>query len=215
MADNIRTTPLRLRPSEHRTILFLGDILMGIGSVFAAIGTWVQYVQYTVNLEALRIIEEALLDGRVMDPIRAQELAERIVNTDVEVPGWFYLLPLIWVILLVELYEPHIAGSGRKTTRGIAIAAVIGLIAFSLLFITRQETDLPRVGVGAFLLFASLLTLGWRMIFIRIYKQTGQMRRMMLVGAGKAGQALAELYNSLGPRSFNIIGYIDDDPRKL
>lgn len=215
MADNIRTTPLRLRPSEHRTILFLGDVLMGIGSVFAAIGTWVQYVQYTVNLEALRIIDEALLDGRVMDPIRAQELAERIVNTDVEVPGWFYLLPLIWVILLVELYEPHIAGSGRKTSRGIAIAAFIGLIAFSLLFITRQETDLPRVGVGAFLLFASLLTLIWRMIFIRIYKQTGQMRRVMLVGAGKAGQALAELYNSLGPRSFNIIGYIDDDPRKL
>jgi exopolysaccharide biosynthesis polyprenyl glycosylphosphotransferase len=215
MADNIRTTPLRLRPSEHRTILFLGDILMGIGSVFAAIGTWIQYVQYTVNLVALRIIEEALLDGRVMDPIRAKGLAESVVNTDVDVPVWFYLLPLIWVILLVELYEPHIAGSGRKTTRGIAIAAFIGLIAFSLLFITRQESDLPRVGVGAFLLFASLLTLGWRMIFIRMYKQTGQMRRVMLVGAGKAGQTLAELYNSLGPRSFNIIGYIDDDPKKL
>jgi FlaA1/EpsC-like NDP-sugar epimerase len=71
------------------------------------------------------------------------------------------------------------------------------------------------VGVGAFLLYASLLTLGWRMIFIRIYKRTGQMRRILLIGAGKAGQTLAELYNSLGPRSFIIIGFVDDDVQKV
>jgi exopolysaccharide biosynthesis polyprenyl glycosylphosphotransferase len=52
------------------------------------------------------------------------------------------------------------------------------------------------------------------MIFIRIYKSTGQRRRMLLIGAGKAGQTLAELYHALGTRSFNIVGYIDDDETK-
>ncbi|MCK6539394.1 MAG: sugar transferase, partial [Anaerolineales bacterium] len=203
MADNIRTTPLRLRPSEHRTILFIGDLLMAVISVFAAIETW---RRYNLAAEVLRLVEQ----GFGLD--RARQIAEEIFI--LRVPFWFYLLPLAWVILLVELYEPHVAASGRRTTRGIAIAAFVGLLAYSLVFIFSQESNLPRVGVGAFLVFASLLTLGWRMIFIRLYKRTGQARRVLLVGAGKAGQTLAQLYNSLGTRSFNIVGYIDDDPQK-
>ncbi len=206
MADNIHTTPLRLRQSENLTILFLGDLLMAVVSVFAAVQVWNQYNLYNFSLR----VSEFLARGFPLS--RAEQLAG--LSASIEVPLWFYLLPIVWMILLVELYDPHVAGSGRKTTRGIAIAAFIGLIAFSLLFITRQNTNLPRIGVGAFLLFASILTLGWRMIFIRIYKRTGQLRRIFLIGAGKAGQTLAELYQSLGTRSFNIIGYIDDDPQK-
>ena len=204
MADNIRTSPLRLRPSEHRTILFIGDLLTAVASVFAAIETW---RRYNFSVEVTALIEKGFSQGA------ARQLVEDFVA--IKVPFWFYLLPLVWVLLLVELYEPHIAGSSRKTTRGIAIAALLGLIAFSLLFITRQDTNLPRVGVGAFLFFASLLTFTWRMIFIRIYKRTGQLRRILLIGAGKAGRTLAEIYNSLGPRSFNIIGYVDDDVQKV
>jgi len=215
MAENVRTTPLRLRPGEHRTVLFVGDLIVAVTSVFAAIESWAQYIQYNVRLEAARIIEDAQMIGRTVDPVRAQELAQRVINTNIQVPIWFYLLPIVWMFLLVELYEPHVAGSGRKTTRGIAIAAFIGLIAFSLLFITRQDTNLPRIGVGAFLVCASLLTLGWRMLFIRLYKRTGQLRRILLIGAGRAGKTLAELYQSLGTRSFNIIGYIDDDRGKM
>jgi exopolysaccharide biosynthesis polyprenyl glycosylphosphotransferase len=53
------------------------------------------------------------------------------------------------------------------------------------------------------------------MIFIRIYKTSGQRRRILLVGAGKAGQTLAELYHSMNTRSFHIVGYIDDDLQKV
>ena len=206
MADNIRTSPLRLRPSEHRTILFVGDLLMAIVSVFAAIETWRRY------LISAKIAE--LLSKNDFSVFRAQQLAEQSISF--KVPFWFYLLPIIWLLLLVELYEPHVAGSGQKTTRGIAIAAFVGLAGYSLVFIIRQDpTNLPRIGVGAFLFFAALLTLTWRMIFIRIYKTTGQRRRVLLIGAGKAGQTLAELYQSLGTRSFNIIGYVDDDELKV
>jgi len=204
MADNIRTTPLRLRPSEHRTILFIGDLLMAVASVFAAIETW---GRYNISVE----IAKQLAKG--VPPGRAEQLAEQIVL--IKVPFWFYLLPIIWMLLLVELYEPHVAGSSRKTMRGIAIAAFVGLAAYSLVFIIRQDPNsLPRIGVGGFLFFAALLTLVWRMIFIRMYKTTGLRRRILLIGAGKAGQTLVELYQSLGTRSFNIVGYIDDDDQK-
>lgn len=205
MADNIRTTPLRLRPSEHRTILFIGDLLMGVTSVFAAIETW---GRYNISVEIAKQLAKGIPPGR------AQQLAEQIVV--IKVPFWFYLLPIIWMLLLVELYEPHVAGSSRKTIRGIAIAAFVGLAAYSLVFIIRQDPNsLPRIGVGGFLFFAALLTLIWRMIFIRMYKTTGLRRRILLIGAGRAGQTLAELYHSQGTRSFNIVGYIDDDEQKV
>ena len=190
-------------------ILFVGDMLTAVASVFAALQTWIQYNQYKYT----NVIADYIAQGFSAD--RARVLAERIVDINVDVPFWFYLLPIIWILLLVELYEPHVAGSGRKTTRGIAIAAFVGLLAYSLVFILRQDNDLPRIGVGAFLLYASLLTLAWRMFFIRIYKTTGQRRRILLIGAGRAGQTLAELYESLGTRSFTIIGFVDDDRQKL
>jgi len=36
-----------------------------------------------------------------------------------------------------------------------------------------------------------------------------------VVGAGKAGQTLAELYESLSARSFNFVGFVDDDKQKI
>ncbi|MEP0807381.1 MAG: sugar transferase [Chloroflexota bacterium] len=204
MAENIRTTPLRLRPNEHRMILFIGDLVMGFVSVFAAVETW---RRYNIAVEVARLVERGIALRR------AQQIVEEFFV--IQVPFWFYLLPIAWTLLLVELYEPHVAGSTRKTLRGVAVAAFIGLIAFSLLFVTRQDTNLPRVGVGSFLVYASLLTLIWRLLFIRIYKRSGQMRRILIVGAGKAGQTLARLYDSLEPRSFNIIGFVDDDTSKV
>lgn len=206
MADNIRTTPLRLRPSEHRTILFIGDLLMAIASVFAAIETW---RRFNISAEIAKLVAE-----RGYSIAKATQVVAQTAG--LKVPLWFYLLPIIWMLLLVELYEPHVAASSRKTIRGIAIAAFVGLAAYSLVFIIRQDpTNLPRIGVGAFLFFASILTLAWRMVFIRIYKTTGMRRRILLIGAGKAGQTLAELYRSLGTRSFFIVGYIDDDEQKV
>lgn len=206
MADHIRTTPLRLRPNEHRIILLMGDLVMAIGSLFLALYTWRRYNEYVYEI----LLDQYTAQG--IGPRIAQQLAEG--QTVFQIPFWFYLLPIVWVLLLVELYETHIASSGKKTTRGIAIAAFIGLIAYSLAFIIQQESNLPRIGVGAFLLFAAILTLAWRMLFIRLYKSTGQRRRVLVVGAGKAGQTLAELYRSLDTHSFNIIGFIDDDGHK-
>ena len=207
MAEHVRTTPLRLRPNEHRTILFAGDLIMALVSMFLALYTWRQYLLYTREIFYNQYIEQGV------GPRLAQLLAEG--QTVFEIPIWFYVLPVLWVLLMVELYEPHTAASARKTIRGIAIAAIIGLLAYSLAFIIQQESNLPRIGVGAFLVYASGLTLVWRMLFIRLYKSTGQRRRMIIVGAGKAGQTIAELYRKLDTRSFNIIGFVDDDRRKV
>lgn len=191
-----RRAYFRIRPSEQRAILLVGDLIASTGAMFASLYIWIQYSLY-------QLISSGLTPGR------AQRLLE------VQVPLWFYALPLAWLLLMIELYDPHAAANWRRTLRGIAGAAIIGLLAYSVIFIvSRDPSDLPRIGVGAFLLLASALTVIWRALYIRLYTATGLQRRVLVVGAGKAGETLAEVYRGLTPHPFNLVGFIDDDPKK-
>ena len=202
MADISRPS-IRLRPSEQRGILLLGDLITSVVSVLGAIYAWYRWTLYvrvsTGGISMERAIRELQWDGAFL----------------ARVPGWFYLLPLIWLLLMIELYDPHAAANWRRTLRGIAIAAVVGLLGYSLVFtISQDPNDLPRIGVGAFLFIASFLTLVWRAAYIRIYTSSGLMRRVLVVGAGKAGHTLADVYHRLTPPPFIFVGFIDDAPRK-
>ncbi|MBM4427874.1 MAG: sugar transferase [Chloroflexi bacterium] len=195
MADIYRPS-FRLRPSEQRTILLAGDFIASISATAGAIYFWYEYSLYRLIAGGLR-----------------PNVAERIIQIDV--PFWFYLLPLVWLLLMVDSYELHISSNWRKTLRGIAVAPIVGLLAYSLLFTFNIDPNsLPRIAVGAFLVLASFLTLAWRAIYIRLYTSSGLMRRVLIVGAGKAGHTLTEAYRKLNPPPFLIIGFIDDDPAK-
>jgi len=202
MADIVTRPTLRLRPSEQRGILLLGDLIISTAAVFGAIYIWYRYSIYVLMASGIpegRAIRLLQLDGSFF----------------ARVPWWFYLLPLIWLLLMVELYEPHAAANWKRTWRGVATAALIGLLGYSLLFTIRQDPNsLPRIGVGAFLVIASGLTLGWRAIYIRFYTSSGLTRRMLLIGAGKAGHTLVDVHRRLTPPPFVIVGFIDDDPEK-
>lgn len=195
MADIYRPS-LRLRPSEHRTILLVGDFIASVAATAGAIYFWYQYSLY-------RLIETGVKPN----------VAQRIIQ--IEVPFWFYILPLVWLLLMVDSYELHTASNWRKTLRAIAVAPLVGLLGYSLLFtVNIDPNSLPRIAIGAFLVLASFLTLGWRAVYIRLYTSSGLLRRVLVVGAGKAGRTLVEAYRKLNPPPFLIIGFIDDDPSK-
>ncbi|MCX6059943.1 MAG: sugar transferase [Chloroflexi bacterium] len=195
MTDITRPS-LRLRPSEQRAILLIGDLIAAAGAMLLALYFWYEYSLYI-------LIKSGLSAAK----------AERLI--DVKVPFWFYLLPLIWLLLMVDSYETHIASNWKKTLRGIAVAPIAGLFGYSLLFTFNQDPNsLPRIGIGAFLVFASILTLAWRGTYIRLYTSSGLMRRVLIVGAGKAGHSLLEIYRKLNPPPFLLVGFIDDDIRK-
>jgi exopolysaccharide biosynthesis polyprenyl glycosylphosphotransferase len=193
-----RPLGLRLRSTEHRTLLFIGDLVAAILADAGAYYTWLGYAWY-------RLIASGI------PPLRAIKF---FPSTDV--PIWFYFLPILWIIFLVEIYDLHTAANRKRTLRGIAIAAFLGLVLYSLLFITyRNPQTLPRIIVGAFLLFASLLTLIWRLVYIRLYTSSGLQRRILVIGAGKAGRTLARLYKSMNPPPFHFVGFVDDDREKI
>jgi FlaA1/EpsC-like NDP-sugar epimerase len=109
----------------------------------------------------------------------------------------------------------HRAGNRRETIRGILIAALTGLGIYLFYYFTSEPNSLPRQGVASFFLVSSILTLAWRLFYIRLFTAPQFMRRVLLVGGGKAGQALLRVANNLWPPPFYLVGIVDDDPDKL
>ena len=186
-----KTSAWQLRIGERRALLITGDLVMGITSLVVALVYWgsnVRFIEF--NLEFLRT----------------------------RVPFWFYLLPFIWLILLIELYDVHRAGDWRKTVRGVAVAALLGVILYAVLYfyyVDPPRSLLPRRGVAAFIVSVSVLTLLWRMFYIRIFTAPQFLRTVLLVGGGTTGELFLSVVNNLSPRPYNMVGIIDDDPGKL
>ncbi len=134
------------------------------------------------------------------------------------IPFWFFFLPLIWVLLLLELYDVQRAGNWRATIQGVGTAVIMGIVLYLALFFYFTDPPrslLPRRGVAAYVLIAPLLTLGWRWLYIRLFTTPQFMRRMLLVGAGETGHAILQVFKQLWPPPFYIVGLIDDDPQKI
>ena len=156
---------MRLRSPERRVLMFIGDLVASILALVLALVLWSQkdFLHFTW----------AFLDQRV--------------------PGWFYLLPLFWLLINLDLYDVRRANRRGETLRGILMSAGLSALLYLLLFFLSEPTSLPRRGGAIFIASATLLTLLWRMIYISIFTKTAYLRRVVIVGAGKAGGRLAEV----------------------
>lgn len=185
------TSLWRLRIGERLVLLVLGDLLVGFLSLFLSLYYW-------------GISERFLGFSRVF-------LEKRV-------PIWFYILPLVWVLIMVELYDVHRASDWGKTVKGVAIAALIGFMLYLLLYFyysAPSKALLPRRGVAGFLISVSLLTLLWRRIYIQVFSTTKFMRRVLVIGGGRNGSLFLSTINKLRNKPFLVVGIIDDNPEKL
>jgi exopolysaccharide biosynthesis polyprenyl glycosylphosphotransferase len=177
----------RLRPKERRTMLLIGDFIMASLAWILALYFWARSDPY-INFST------------------------GILNN---IPAWFLLLPFLWILLLVELYNDHNASNWQSTLRGILMAAILGLGLYMLLYFTSTPRALPRRGVAGFVIAASVLTLGWRFLYIRIFTAPRFMHRVLLVGGGESGKIILKIVKNLWPPPYHLIGIVDDDPQKI
>ncbi|GMR10844.1 MAG: exopolysaccharide biosynthesis polyprenyl glycosylphosphotransferase [Anaerolineae bacterium] len=180
-----KTSQLRLQSGERRLILIVGDLLAASIATFGAIALWSQ-VDWL---------------GFSMDFVRARA-------------AWFILLPAIWLVLMVNLYDVRRASSMRETFRAVILAATIGGFLYLAVYFTSEPGSLPRLGMLYFLILAVLLTLIWRFIYIQVFTGRAFMRRVLLIGAGESGRTFLEELVRIEPRPFLIVGLIDDDESK-
>ncbi len=184
-----RTTkkPWRLRTSERRTILILGDLFIASLSLLIALYFWAQ--------------KDAWL-----------KFSWEFLRT--RPPFWYFLLPIIWMVMLIELYDIRRSANMGDTIKGIFIACILSVLIYLIVYFSSDPNSLPRWGVAVFLVAVALLTLLWRFLYIRIFTAPMFLRKVLIVGAGKAGCSLVKEIKSARPSPFLLMGLIDDDPNK-
>jgi exopolysaccharide biosynthesis polyprenyl glycosylphosphotransferase len=52
----------------------------------------------------------------------------------------------------------------------------------------------------------------WRFFYIQVFTSKRFLRKVLIIGAGKAGKTLLKAVNQISPAPFSIIGLIDDNP---
>ena len=188
----INATPkslnLRVRSTEKRVLLLIGDFLAAFLALWIGLYFWSK--------------------GDAWLSFSTEFLTTRPA-------WWFWLLPLFWLILMVELYDMKHASRMFDTIRGIGLAALISFILYLVVYFTSEPNSLPRRGVAIFIISTSLLTLVWRLIAISLFTQPRFLRRVIIVGAGKAGQTIQKVIKEIQPQPYNIIGFVDDDLKKI
>jgi len=177
-----------LKANEKRSLLILGDIVITIVALILALYFWAAgdtWMDFSIEF------------------IRTRP------------PFWFFLLPVFWLILMIELYELRRAGSLAETFKGIGIATLICGVLYLLAYFTSAPNSLPRRGVAVFIVVVSILEFTWRFFFIKIFSASRLMRQVLIVGAGKAGTNLVDVYAKVPAKPFNLVGIVDDDPQKI
>ncbi len=190
MATNppIKPIAVHLRSVERRLILVTADLLVSGLALLLSLYFWAQrdqWLHFSWNF-----------------------LQQRI-------PLWFWFLPLLWILLINELYDIHRASSLKETGRGILVGAAVGAAFYLIVFFLSEPDSMPRQGVATFIILSAILTLLWRWLYIRIFTAPLFMRRVLIVGAGKAGSTLCSVVNSMKPPPFLLVGLIDDSVQKI
>lgn len=189
MSDQPYHSPLlsRLSIRERKFILFLGDITVALLSLLIALITWAR--------------------GDDWLGLSPQFFAERPEN-------WFYLLPILWLLMMAPIYDIRRSGSIATSLSFILIASLLALVTYLIIFFVAPPKALPRRGVAVFLVSCSIFSIIWRMVYIRFFTLPKYLLNTLIVGAGKAGSRIAEIVAETNPKPFNLIGFIDDDLEK-
>jgi exopolysaccharide biosynthesis polyprenyl glycosylphosphotransferase len=134
---------------------------------------------------------------------------------------WFIVLTVVWygVATFFDSYSLSRAASTTASLKVSLLAAGVTVVLYTFIPFVTPEWEARS------LFFAQLaLTIGavaaWRVTYARVFVQPSFQQRAIVVGAGKAGRALAAAIqaapaNDANPyrgTGYQLLGFIDDDP---
>ncbi len=130
---------------------------------------------------------------------------------------WFVFLSALWLILafLNGFYEPQ-----KIVDLNAAISALLRIVALAVVaylliyFFLATPGSLPR-GIVFYQGISSFILIGlWRAVYLLVVRQPTFARKVIIVGAGWAGQTIAQAIFQHASAYYQIVGFVDDDPMK-
>ncbi|MBI5304087.1 MAG: sugar transferase [Chloroflexi bacterium] len=180
--------PISLRLNEHRTLLVVVDlILVNLTTLFAF---WIMAVR------AGWLFDSAYVSRQV---------------------GWFVFLSALWVssAFLNGFYDPqrvtNLTAAATALFRTVALIIIVYLFIY---FFSATPEYLPRGVVGYQGAASFVLITAWRALYGYYIQRPTFGRKVIIIGAGWAGQTIAQAIQQYAPAHYRIVGFVDDDPTK-
>ncbi|MEL7362457.1 MAG: sugar transferase, partial [Bacteroidota bacterium] len=184
--------------------LFVADLaLIALGWVIA----------YALRFGLLHPASPYALDGLIA--------ALPLANAE-DIPGLaLYLgyLPgvlVIWglMFLLSGLYRTRRATRLPLVVYSVARAVALGIVASIAALFFYREFSFSRIHMVLFGVTTASLLVGLRLTIYTVLRRARQqgknLRRVLIVGAGKAGQRLARAFQQYPWMGFEVLGFVDD-----
>lgn len=138
---------------------------------------------------------------------------------------WFVTLVLLWAIV-ATLFQLYDLSRAADPTVGVVIAAgAAGLTSLIYLTIPWLTPPIENRSQGFLFVVLSVVVIGaWRLVYAQLFVQPAFLRRAIVVGAGKSGEALARALKTNGSNGqenryrgtgHELVAFIDDDATKI
>jgi len=129
--------------------------------------------------------------------------------------GWLILLSSSWLIsaYINGLYDPIKSATLDKTILLLIRSGTIVMVAYLLIFFyTAPRIILPR-GIVVYQVVSGFVLIAlWRIGYIYLSGSTRFKRKILIIGAGWAGQTIAQAILEKAANQYQIVGFVDDDP---
>jgi len=132
-------------------------------------------------------------------------------------PFWFLLLSLLWLLIAqtFDAYDPRVAGRFSSSARAVLQAGLITVGVYLLIPYVTPPLPTSRSSLLAFPLITMGALLASRGLYRAVLTQPALCRRALIIGAGWAGRTIAEALAEQGDGTYQVVGFVDDDPAKL
>jgi len=132
-------------------------------------------------------------------------------------PLWFLLLSLLWLLIAqtFDAYDPRVAGRFSSSARAVLQAGLITVGVYLLIPYVTPPLPTSRSSLLAFPLITMGALLASRGLYRAVLTQPALCRRALIIGAGWAGRTIAEALAEHGDGTYQVVGFVDDDPAKL
>jgi exopolysaccharide biosynthesis polyprenyl glycosylphosphotransferase len=131
--------------------------------------------------------------------------------------AWFVFLPALWFAsaFLNGLYDPATITDLGKSVRCLLRAIVLVIVIYlAIYFFFATPGEMPRGIIGYQGASSFIAIVLWRALYLALARQRSFARKIIVVGAGWAGQTIAQTIHQHAAAHYQLVGFVDDDPAK-
>lgn len=127
--------------------------------------------------------------------------------------GYIPFASILWVLLMwaFDLYTPGLTTKTQQVMQRFLGVSLVSLTVYVLLFFLAPRDVLPRLPILYFVVIAFLAGVIWRAKWAASLLSNAFPQRLLIIGAGWGGRALAQAMLDQKLADFEIVGFVDDD----